>query len=357
MLTPNRGLPIQIAYLLVPEFSMMAFSAAIEPLRAANRLSERRLFEWKLASADGRDVRASNGILIAPHASLAQLTKINMLVVCAGLDLAPFSPGHRIHHHLRRLTHHGAMVGAISTGSFLLAEAGLLGGHRCTVHWEYADLFQKRFPALEVSRDLYVVDRGVFTCSGGTAALDMMLHFISQASSPDLAIAVAEQFIHPYLRKQEDNQRLGIHTRYEIASPKLVEVIRLMESSLADPLDIRHIADRISISSRQIERLFRDQVGASPKTFYLNLRLARARTLLRQTVAPILDVAVECGFGSTSHLCHAYKRIYGVPPAAERKGAARRSTKSIAAKRKSCANPAVDYQGSALPISVRRCAT
>ena len=336
MLTPNPGVPIQIAYLLVPQFSMMAFSAAIEPLRAANRVSGRRLFEWRLTSIDGLDVSASNGIAIAPHQSLEELTRTDMLVVCAGLEPAPFLPGHRIHHHLRRLTQHGAMVGAISTGSFILAEAGLLSGHRCTVHWEYADSFQARFPTLKVSRDLYVVDRGVFTCSGGTAALDMMLYFVSQASTSDVAIAVAEQFIHPQIRKQEDKQRLEIHTRYEIASPKLVEIIRLMEATLANPLDIGQIADRIRISPRQIERLFREQIGASPKAFYLDLRLSHAQTLLRQTIAPILDVAVECGFGSTSHLCHAYKRMFGIPPTDERKGAARRAAKSIAAREKSC---------------------
>jgi len=317
------GMPIRIAFLLVPQFSMMAFSAAIEPLRSANRMSERQLFEWRLTSVDGREVPASNGIDIKPHLSLDKLHKTDMLVVCAGLEPVQFSPRHEIHHHLRRLARHGSMVGAISTGSFILADAGLLTNRRCTVHWEYADLFRSRYPALKVSRDLYIVDRDVFTCSGGTAALDMMLHFVSEASTPQIAVAVAEQFIHPHIRKQEDHQRLEIHTRYGVDSPILVEIIKLMEGSLENPLDIRQIADRVGVSARQVERLFREQIGTSPKAFYLKLRLARARTLLRQTIDPILAIAVECGFGSTSHFSHAYKRLFGIAPTDERQSAGR----------------------------------
>jgi len=309
----------RIAFLLVPQFSMMAFSAAIEPLRSANRMSGRPLFEWQLISIDGKEVMASNGIGIAVHRSLDELRKIDMLVVCAGLEPVQFGRNNRIHHHLRRLARHGSRIGAISTGSFILADAGLLTDRRCTVHWEYADLFRSRYPNLQVGRDLYVVDRGVFTCSGGTAALDMMLHFVSEASGPDIAVAVAEQFIHPRIRKQEDHQRLETHARYGIDSPKLVEIIRLMEEAVENPLDIRQIANLAGVSPRQVERLFREQLGASPKTFYLKLRLARARTLLRQTVNPILGIALECGFGSTSHLYHAYKRVFGIAPTDERR--------------------------------------
>jgi transcriptional regulator GlxA family with amidase domain len=300
---------------------MMAFSAAIEPLRSANRVTERQLFEWRLISADGKEVTASNGIAIQVHQSLDKLHTVDMLVVCAGLEPLQFAASDRLHHHLRRLARHGTMVGAISTGTFILADAGLLTGRRCTVHWEYAELFKSRYPALKMSRDLYVVDRDVFTCSGGTAALDMMLHFVSEASAPDTAVAVAEQFIHPQIRRQEDQQRLEMHTRYGIDSPKLVEIIGLMEGAVENPLDIRQISGRVGISARQVERLFREQMGTSPKAFYLGLRLARARTLLRQTINPILAIAVECGFASTSHFSHAYKRAFGAAPTDERRRA------------------------------------
>ena len=325
---------MRIAFLLVPQFSMMAFSAAIEPLRSANRMSERELFEWQLVSVDGQEVMASNGIGVAVHRSLNELSKIDMLVVCAGLEPLQFGCNHGIHHHLRRLARHGSMIGAVSSGSFILAEAGLLTERRCTVHWEYAELFRSRYPALKVSRDLYVVDRGVFTCSGGTAALDLMLHFVCEASAPGIAAAVAEQFIHPQIRKQEDHQRLETHARYGIDSAKLVEIIRLMEGAIENPLDMGQMSNLVGISIRQVERLFCEQIGTSPKAFYLELRLSRARTLLRQTVSPVLSIALECGFGSTSHFYHAYKREFGIAPTDERHQASRPLRQVVRRKRR-----------------------
>jgi transcriptional regulator GlxA family with amidase domain len=321
---PAPARPVRIAYLLIPQFALMSFSAAIEPMRSANRMSERHLFEWTLVSVEGGEVAASNGIRIATDCRLDQLKATDLLVVCAGFEPAQFPSGHAVHHQLRRLARHGAMVGGISTGAFILAEAGLLAGRRCTVHWEYAAGFRSRHPSIALSRDLYVVDRNVFTCSGGTAALDMMLHFVSRTAGPAVAAAVAEQFIHPQIRREDDQQRLAMHARYGVGSGKLAQIIQLMEDAIEHPLDIRDLADRVAISARQVERLFREQVDMSPKAFYLKLRLARARALLRQTVDPIVAIAVECGFASTSHFSHAYKRLFGISPTRERPSSAAR---------------------------------
>ncbi|HEX5209718.1 MAG TPA: GlxA family transcriptional regulator [Steroidobacteraceae bacterium] len=311
--------PYRIAFFLVPRFSMMAFAAGIEPLRSANRLSGTRLFEWHLVSADGSPVEASNGISVATQGPLAQLDKIDMIIVCAGLEAPEVERNIKLHHQLRRLARHGAIIGAISSGSFLLAETGLLAGRRCTVHWEYLEAFRARYPELDVTEDLYVIDRNVFTCSGGTAALDMMVHFVSQVAGTRLALGVAEQFIHPQVRTQEEQQRLDLHARYRIENPKLIQVISLMEQTLDEPMELREMARRADISVRQVERLFREQLGSSPKAFYLDLRLAKARTLLRRTLGSLRTIALECGFGSPSHFCHAYKRRYGIPPTHERR--------------------------------------
>ncbi len=315
------GRPVRIAFVLVPQYSMMAFSGAIEPLRSANRMAERQLFEWRLTSVDGNPVVASNGIPISVHESLDRLEQVDMLVVCAGLDPVQFGRSQKIHHHLRRLSRHGAMVGAVSTGSFILADAGLLAERRCTVHWEYADLFRSRHPALQVTQDLFIVDHNVFTCSGGTATLDLMLHFVSGVAGPALALAVAEQLMHPHIRSSADQQRFHLHSRYGIDSTRLVEVIQLMERSIEEPVAMRDIADRVGISARQMERLFLDQIGARPRAFYLRLRVAKARRMLRQTLNSVQHVALECGFTSTSHFCHAYKREFGLAPMRERRRA------------------------------------
>jgi transcriptional regulator GlxA family with amidase domain len=322
MVLGSTGKPVRIAFLLVPRFSMMAFAAAVEPLRAANRLSGSPLFEWPLVSADGKPVCASNGICVAAERSLAGLDKADMIIVCAGLEAPEVERDIKVHHRLRRLAHHGTIVGAISSGSFLLAEAGLLAGRRSTVHWECLEAFRARYSQLQVTEDLYVIDGNVFTCSGGTAALDLMVHFISQVAGSPLALAVAEQFIHPQVRTQEERQRLDVHARYRIENPKLIQVISLMEAALDEPMELREMARRANISVRQIERLFREHIGSSPKAFHLDLRLAKARTLLRRTLDSLRAIALECGFGSPSHFCHAYKRRYGIPPTHERRSLA-----------------------------------
>ena len=314
----STNTPIRIAFVLAPQFPMLAFAAALDPLRVANRLSEKPLFEWLLASVDGLPVMASNGIPVEVQATLDALHDIDLVVVCVGLEPLQFGRQHKIHHQLRRLAHHGAVIGAISCGTFVLAEAGLLAGRRATVHWEYDELFRKRYPTLDLSRELFVVDRDVFTCCGGTAALDMMLHFVREAFGVLLAQAVAEQFIYPRIRDEEEDQRTAIQNRYAVASPRLAQVIGIMEATLEEPVPLSELARRVGISVRQVERLFKDQVGMGPSVFYLQRRLERARTLLRQTLQPIREVAVECGFGSTAHFSHAYKKAFGLPPTRER---------------------------------------
>ncbi|MDB6091025.1 MAG: transcriptional regulator, AraC family [Gammaproteobacteria bacterium] len=331
--------PLRIAFFLVPQFSMMSFAAAIEPLRSANRAAGWPLFEWLLASAQGEPVVASNGIPVAVSGPLHQIDKLDMVIVCAGLEI-PAYPG--IYPQLRRLSRHGVLVGAISSGPFILAEAGLLNDRRCTVHWEYTEALRAKYPQLQVTQELYVIDRDVFTCSGGTAALDMMLHFVTQVAGAELARGVAEQFIHAQIRKQEDHQRLELHARHGIDHPKLVQAIGLMEAALDEPLDVAEIASRTRISTRQIERLFREHLGSSPKAFYLGLRAAKARTLLQHTLSPLRTIALECGFESTSHFSHAYKRVYGIPPTHERRS---RASGAVRQPATAAATPCIKVHG------------
>ena len=261
---------------------------------------------------------ASNGIRIFVDDAVDRLDPPDMLVVCAGLEPLQFAMNRALHHRLRRLARHGCNVGAISAGSFILADAGLLSGRRCTVHWEYSAMFEARYPMLTLSQDLYVVDGDVFTCSGGTAALDLMLHFVREQWDPGLAMAVAEQFLHARIREHGEHQRMDLATRYGLFHPKLVEVIRRMENALEEPLDLRLIAREVGLSVRQIERLFRQHIGVGPGLFYLQLRLARGREYLTQTSQSIQDVATLCGFGSASNFCHSYKRAFDCTPSEER---------------------------------------
>ena len=299
---------------------MMAFAAAIEPLRAANRLAGQKLFDWRLFSRDGAPVRASNAIDIAVGASIAGEARVDMLLVCAGTPDAGANDK-PLGQWLRELSRAGVSIGGISLGSYALAYAGLLDGRRCAVHWENLSAFAEQFPRVKTTGDIFVIDGNRCTCSGGTAGLDMMLQVITERDGRALANDVSEQFIHPRIRGTQDRQRMAIQARLGVANRKLVAAIGLMESTADEPRDVRQIAADVGLSPRQLERLFAKYLRASPSRHYMELRLDRARALLLQTAKPVLDVAVACGFASASHFSRCYRAVYGHKPSDERAAA------------------------------------
>lgn len=296
---------------------MMAFAAAIEPLRAANRLAGERLFEWRLYSRDGDPVRASNGIGIAAEGSIRDSGRLHLLLVCAGTP--DVGAGDKpLAQWLRGLLRTGASVGGISLGAYALARAGLLDGRRGTLHWESLAAFAEEFPRVRTTNDIFVIDDDRYTCSGGIAALDMMLQLITARAGRALANGVSEQFIHPRIRDAKDRQRMAIQAKLGGANQKLIAALGLMEATADEPRDVRQIAADVKLSSRQLERLFARYLHASPRRHYLELRLDKARALLLQTPKPILDIAVACGFASASHFSRCYRAVYGHRPSDER---------------------------------------
>ena len=217
-----------------------------------------------------------------PEAPLAEAVRYDLLIVSAGID------GHlyedkEVFAQLRRIARRGMDIGALTLGSYLLARAGLLDGYRCTVHWENLSGFIEEFPQLEVTSELFEIDRDRFTCSGGIAAFDLMLHVITGQHGFALASAVSDQFIHERIRDKRDRQRMALPARLGIRHPKLLAAIRRMEENLEEPVSRSELARTIRVSSRQLERLFRKYLGRTPTRFYLDLRLDKARQLLQQT--------------------------------------------------------------------------
>ncbi len=309
--------PYTIGFFLLANFPMMAFASAIEPLRAANRLSGALLFDWQLFSRDGEPVRASNGIDIAVQGSIRDDPALDLLLVCAGLQGANVEDP-ASHQWLRRLVRRGIAIGGISLGAYMPAHAGLLDGRRCAMHWESLAAFAERFPRIRTTHEIFVIDGNRCTCSGGTAALDMMLQVISDRHGRALANAVSEQYIHPRIRGTQDPQRMAIQSRLGVANEKLIAAIAMMEVAHDEPLAVQSIATAVGLSVRQLERLFLQYLGSSPSHYYLRVRLDRARTMLLQTTKPILDVAVACGFASASHFSRCYRALYGHKPRDER---------------------------------------
>jgi transcriptional regulator GlxA family with amidase domain len=310
--------PRVIALLVVPQFSMIAFTAAIEPLRLANRAAGRAIYAWRLFSADGRPVRASNGIEIGVEGPFSAVRDVSAAIVCAGLEVQ-----HGDHRELmaclRRLSSFGTIIGAVCTGTHVLAKAGLLEGYRATIHWENHASLAAEFPDLDISQELFEVDRNRITCAGGTAAIDMMLSLIRREHGPEIAAQVTDQLIHHRVRDADEHQRMDLRARLDVAHPKVLAAVAAMERSIERPLSCAALAVKAGCSTRQLERLFHTYLGHSPTKHYLSIRLERARDLLRQTSLPVIAVATACGFASASHFSKSYMEHFGRTPTAERK--------------------------------------
>ena len=295
----------------------MAFTSAIEPLRLANRVAEKELYRWRIISLDGNSVEASNGAEILIKQSAATIENVKIIFVVSGVNVQMYED-ERLFAFLRRISRLGSVVGALCTGAHLLAQAGLLNDRRCTIHWENLGAFRELFPEIEVSADIYEVDKNRITCSGGTAGLDMMLFLIGKQHGDQIVAEITEQFIHDKIREPHDQQRTELRTRIGITHPKLLIAVGDMESNLEDPLGQTELALRAGLSTRQLERLFRKYMSMTPTRYYLNLRLKRANQLLYQTTMSILTVALACGFVSASHFSKCYKEYYTRSPREER---------------------------------------
>ena len=309
-----------ILFYLTPEFTMLAFSSALESLRLANQALKRDAYDWRLVSSDGKPVKASCGISIATDISLTQARA--MLVNGAPPRMAMVCAGRNVQNHcdrellgwLRECRNKRVAIGAICTGAHLLARTGLLNNKRCTIHWENYSSFAEEFPTAELSSHIFEIDDGIYTCAGGTTPLEMMLELIGHDCGMDVAVEVCQQAVLASVRDRSERQRLPFAIPGHASSPNLRKVIRLMEENITDPLALGTISDRIGISRRQMERYFRTVFDCSPHRYYLRLRIERAKSLLQQTSMQIVDIAIACGFVSASHFSKTFRQLLGESP-------------------------------------------
>lgn len=318
--SPNhRGpAPERFGFLLVPNYSFIAFAVAIEALRMANRLADQDLYAWRTLTIDGNPVAASNGIVLQPDGTAPLEDPPDALFVCAGIKVE--IEAHRaLITYLRGLGQRKLAVGALCTGSYLLARAGLLNGYRATIHWENLAMMHDEFPHLIVSSELFEIDRNRYTCSGGTAPLDMMLTLIRHRHGAELASLISETFICDRIRGRNDRQRVPLRHTLGTGQPKLSEAVALMESNLEEPISLDELAHHVGISRRQLERLFQKHLNCVPTRYYLELRLRRARQLLLNSDRSIVDIALACGFVSAPHFSKCYRDFFGVPPREDRR--------------------------------------
>jgi transcriptional regulator GlxA family with amidase domain len=306
------------AFLTLPNYSLIAVANALEPLRMANRLVGKQAYEWSVISMDGRAAEASSGLTLSPTGALENLGAVDILFVCGGVNVRDaVSPP--LLTALRRLADRRVPLGALCTGGYALARAGLLDNFSATIHWENLSALREEFPRVRISDQLFTIDRDRFTCSGGTAPLDLMLNLIQQKLGPRISQLVSEQFIVERVRNDMDRQYVPLRAQIGVSHRGLIRVAQLMEENIERPLSLETIAKSTGLSRRQIERLFKRDLNCVPKRYYLEMRLRRARELLLQTSMPIMDITTACGFQSPPHFSKCYRALFGYPPSAERK--------------------------------------
>ncbi len=307
----------EFVFLLLPGFSMGSFAAAIEPLRLANRMAEKELYVWKIISENGAYVDASNGVRITVDDGLCELTHNQTLIVTGSLHIARVS-NNKILSWLRHVARTGLPIAGLCTATYTLAKAGLLKDRKVTIHWENRESLIEQFPDLNITKSIFVIDGNRYTCSGGSASADLMLKLISNKYGSTLANDTADQLVYSSLRTENDEQRLSIPTRIGVRHNKLAAVIKIMEENLEAPLSPHELAKEVGMSTRQLERLFRRYLDRSPKRYYLDLRLQKARNLLLQTELSVINVALACGFESPSHFSKCYRAQFNITPHRER---------------------------------------
>lgn len=314
-----RGpLPQPVGYLLVDGFSMMAFMAATEPLRIANRVAGQALFQTHIISVDGDPVTGSNGVRLLAEYAVHDSPQLASLALCSGF-LSQDRPPPAVTRWLHQLDHAGCTLGGLDTGCIWLAAAGLLNHERVTLHWESLPGFRERFPAVEAVESLYEISARRFSCAGGAAAMDLSLAMIESGHGQALAAAISEQLIHDRVRTADTGQRQPLVRRLGTHHPAVVQAASLMETHIEAPLSVPEIAHRVGLSPRQLQRLFTSELNVTPKAWYLKQRLTRARQLLCDTALSLTDIMVACGFNSRAAFSRAYRAAYGHSPGAARR--------------------------------------
>ena len=313
----NVKSPRRFVFVLMENFTLLSFSSALDALRIANRMSGKTLYEWIFIGENEGVVSCSAGTQFKLDNSLIELHRDDTVLLCGGTSIQETTTKKLIG-WLRREARRGLTIGGLCTAAYPMAKAGLLDDKKATIHWENQDSFAEEFLEVELTKTVFVCDGNRYTTAGGTSSIDLLLKIIADEHGEELANAVADQMIYSSIRTDQDTQRLSVPTRIGVRHPKLSKVIQMMEINIEEPISPSILAKDVGMSTRQLERLFRRYLDRSPKRYYMELRLQKARNLLMQTDMSVINVALACGFASPSHFSKCYRAHYDTTPYRER---------------------------------------
>ena len=302
---------------------MQCLANAIEPLRAANQVAGRPVYDWYLVSPDLASVRSSSGLDLKPHLradNMGELPRIDRLAVISGFNYRRHTT-RRLVTQIRMQHRRVDSLMGLDTGAYALAKAGLLEGHRVTLHWQEKDLFEEEFLDLDVTADRYVMDGSVLTAGGATTTMDLMLALIRQDAGEAVALGVANIFIYDSERSATIPQTGDADSSLAKRFPQVAAAISQMETHLEEPLSIPQIAERSGIGQRDLERSFQQALKTTAKRYYQHLRLMRARQLLAETRLSMAEIAARTGYSAAAILSRAFREHFKITPREWRKQA------------------------------------
>lgn len=309
-------------FFLVPGFSLVALSCAIDVLRAANVELGKEVFTWHLAGSlergllTGKVISSSGLALDATDHS--DIPDCDVISVCGG-EKSHLFECERTDTWLRQQARQGKTIGSISDGAFVVAQAGLFAGCRSTIHWKCLSAYREQHPDLDIRTSILETDGMRFSCAGGTASLDLMLNFVRQATDKETVGKIADNYFHDVVRGADQVQHMTSAYRFAGRDQLMTDTLLLMEAHLETPLRIAAICRQIGVSPRKLDRMFAKHLGTTPSAYYREIRLTRASGLLKQSQLRISEIAVGCGFQSSSHLARHFKKMYGRTPMQQRR--------------------------------------
>lgn len=299
-------------FYLLDGFALHGFSAAIEALRLANDVARRHVYQWHVVTADGSPAVSSCGTRLAAAGPLAD-ERGRLSTGANSQGSSPSAAAARSHPPTGRARSQVHLAG-LAGGVYCLARAGLLDERRCAVHWEHFPDFSERFFIAGARQTAFEIDGNLYTCAGGNAPFDMLLRIIEAHLGRDVINRICEAALCERLRETGERQRLPLQARLGIDNPLLIRIVGQMEANLAEPLKLADMSPATGLSRRQMERLFRKEMGRTPARYYLDLRLERAHLLLITSSLQVIEIAVACGFSTASHFSRTYRERYGFTP-------------------------------------------
>ncbi|WP_158972193.1 GlxA family transcriptional regulator [Chachezhania sediminis] len=302
-----------IALVLTPEPSLHSALLAVEPFRAANRVSSGTLYDTDILVAGDGPLAAGLGIEVSGTRGFDDPKAYDLVILLVSYQLDP-ALRRPLFSWLRRQSANGAHICGADAGALALSQAGMLDDAAATAHWSTLAALREDGRVHEVKEQLFVIGRTRSTCAGQTAMLDFGLEMLRRHHGDVLTNRVCNDLVYPSPRPDDAWQRQMSNQNSWIGNRSLETAQTLMAGNIETPLSIAQIADSCGISMRELQYLFRRHLRSTPKQIYLAIRLRHAKDLLLYSSLPIREIGLACGFGTPSAFYRAFRNIYDKSP-------------------------------------------